>query len=139
MDDDAAALLDDYHGQQSALVSELVRAYFEAGVPDTEQAAVEVRRRRLERKEADLQDELGEIQAELGELEELTDDCEDSSIENVAAELTIHDPDRCTEHNPAIKRHAQKHGFAPSVLAEVVREDANDRLRDNFSTLSKND
>lgn len=139
MDDEAAELLDEYDGNQSQLVSNLVKEYFTAGVYDTELAAKRHRKRVVERQMAELEGELSSLQEEFEALEELDDEATTSSIEAVANDLTITDPSMATEQNPAIRTKAEQHGIDPAVLAEEVREQARTRQSNQLKSVTADD
>lgn len=123
MDDEAAEHLDNYDGNQSELVSNLVKEYFTRGVYDEELAADKLRKRVIERQVAEMESELENLRSELSDLEALDDDTETSSIEEAASELEIFDPERIHANNGAIVKKAEANGIEPAVLAdEVMRQ-----------------
>ena len=139
MDDDAAEYLSNYGGNQSELVSELVKEYFTVGVYDTELAARNHRKRVVQRQMAEIEGELDSLRSELDALQELESERGTSSIEEVAQEIEILDPEKATSHNPAISTKAEQNGIDADVLAEEVRKQAEHRKAKQFESINADD
>lgn len=136
MDDDAAELLDQHaDDNHSEIVRELIKEYYTVGVFDTEQAAVNVRKRELQRQLNQIESEKESLREELDRLEDLEDETAESEIEDVAADLHI-SADMATADNMAIQKKAKANGLDPAVLAEEVHDQAVERERSEFSALS---
>lgn len=135
MDDEAAALLDEHpDDNHSKIIRELLKAYYTAGVYDTEEAAIDVRKRELKRQVTTLTGELESIQNELERLEELSDSSKTSDVETVAETLHIVDPDKATVSNPAIQNAAARNGIDEDVLAEEVKTNAIEQQYENLES-----
>lgn len=125
LDDKAAALLDDHTSDNhSELVRELIKEYYSVGVYDSEEAALRLRMRELERKEEQLQSELESVRKEQEQLDDVSDESSVSDVEQIAAEMEIAKPEYADATNPVIKKEAKANGVDPKVLAELVRENA---------------
>lgn len=137
LDDEAAELLDKHaDDNHSEIIRELVKAYYTAGMYDPEDAALSVRKQEIERQITEMQAQMESLQEEREKLEELVDDTQESDIEELASEISINDPAMATADNPGIRNKAQKNGVDPAVLAEVVREQAEEEQLEQFSALS---
>lgn len=136
LDDDAAELLDEHpDDNHSEIVRELLKEYYTVGVFDTEEAAVKVRKRELERQREQINAEREAIEEELSRLDELESDDAESDVEAIASELNI-TADMATADNPAIQKRAKQNGIDPAVLAEEVEQQARERQRQELASLS---
>lgn len=139
MDEEAAELLDNHEGNQSELVSNLVKEYFQEGVYDEEVAAKKHRKNIVKTKIEERRRELEELQAEWEDLEALDEELETSTVEEVAAELTIRDSEKIHENNPAIVSKADQNGLDPGVLAEEVVRRHRQRQAEELKSVTADD
>lgn len=137
LDDEAAELLDEHaDDNHSEIIRELVKEYYTAGVYDPEDAALNVRKQEIERQITEMQAQMESLQEEREKLAELVDDDQESDIEEIASGISMNKPSMATADNIAIRETANQNGVDPAVLAEVVREQAEEREKQQFSSLS---
>lgn len=136
MDDETDALLEEHpEDNHSDIVRELLKEYYTAGVYDTEQAARKVKVRKLRERVDELDNERERLERQLEQIEATTEESGETSIESVASELTI-PPERVSVDNPAIQQKAEKNGIDPSVLADVVKEQAVEQRQNEYKSVS---
>lgn len=141
MDDETADLLADHaDDNHSELIRELLKEYYTAGVFDTTQAAVALRKRELRDEIERMADRQAQLRDELGRLEDVTADAEGApDVSEVAAQLDGIPPDQATPENPAIQTQAEKNGLETEVLAAAVAEKAEATLTRQFKSIVTND
>lgn len=136
MDDEAAALLDDHpNDNHSKIIRELLKEYYTAGVYDTTEAAIRVRRRELERQKADLEAEREAVSAELDRLDGLDDSDTETSLEQAIDETPVYDPEKATVDNPLVDKLANEYGVENEVVVEKLAERIADRRAENLSSV----
>lgn len=137
LDDEAAELLDEHaDDNHSEIIRELVKEYYTAGVYDAEQAALNVRKQEIERQLSEMETQMESLQEERERLAEIVDDDVESDVEEIARDISITNPAAATPDNMAIQRKSKETGVDAAVLAEVVREQAEEEQRAELKSLS---
>lgn len=137
MDEETESLLQEHsEDNHSELVRELLKEYYTAGVYDTEQAAIRVRKRELEKKRNELEREREAVDEELERLEGVEDDVDAvHTVEDIAETIELPDPSKATTNNPAIQRKAKENGIDAAVLLEAVKEKMKEREKRQIKKL----